>query len=213
MRRRLRRDQQSRTEDQGHACSWRRGEGSRGKHAVSTRPGPPRATADGGPPATATKSVWYRQANSRECEKGSLRAKPPNAYSKSNEHSGTRSALLLDRPSGIQAAAQGLLVTPQPRPPPPASPARAALPDPRPAPSQPTPYLARASWALSLQLSKRVVCTARPFPPRPSKMPSLEQSKSPHFHRVQKVLAVPVLRRRNLVPGTPQVSPWKPRKP
>lgn len=212
MRRRFRRDPQSRTEDQGHVCSWRRGEGSRGKHAVLTCPGPPRATADGGPPATATKPVWYRQANSRECEKGSLRAKPPNAYSKSNKHHGTCSALL-DRPSGIQAAARGLLVTSQPRPPPPASPTRAALPDPSPASSQPTPYLSRASWALSLQLSKCVVCIARPFPPRPSKMPSLKQSKSPHFHRVQKVLAVPVLGRRNLVPGTPQVSPWKPRKP
>lgn len=192
MRRRLRRDPQSRTEDQGHTCSWRRGEGSRGKHAVSTHPDPCQEQQQTVDPQPLRQSLCGTDRQTAGgMKKGSLRAKPPNAYSKSNKHSGTCSALL-DRLSGIQAAARGLLVTSQPRPPPPASPARATLPDPSPASSQPTPYLSRAYWALSLQLSKHVVCTARPFPPRPSKMPSLQQSKS-HFHKVQKVLAVPVL--------------------
>ena len=108
---------------QGHACSRRRGESSRGKRAVSTRPGPLRATADGGPPATVTKPAGTSRPRAGSVKKAPSGRSPPNASSKSNKRSGTCSALLLDSPSGIQAAARGLLVTTaQPRPPPPASP-------------------------------------------------------------------------------------------
>lgn len=133
----------------------------RGKQQRETccvdRPGPLKATADGGPPATVTKPVGTHRPTAGSVKKAPSRRSLPNASSRSNKHSGTCSALFLDGPSGIQAAARGLLVTTaQPRLPPPASPAGAALPDLSPASSQPTPYFSRASWAPSLQLSKHV---------------------------------------------------------
>lgn len=147
----------------------------RGKQQRETccvdRPGPLKATADGGPPATVTKPVGTHRPTAGSVKKPPRRSLP-NASSRSNKHSGTCSALFLDGPSGIQAAAR-VCWSPQPSPSTTTRlPAGAALPDLSPAlPAHPLPL--PSLWAPSLQLSKHVrYAQPTSSSTQPSKMPS-----------------------------------------
>ena len=120
-------------------------------------PRPPESNSRRWTPSHCDEACWYPQAKGRECEKGSLRAKPAKCFLEKQQalwntlspppqqpirHLGSSTG-----PAGHHSPASSTTTH---------LPPGAALPDPSPASSQPTPYLSRASWAPRLQLSKHV---------------------------------------------------------